>query len=102
MRSMVSTAAFLLLKALHGPALRRASLALAAESTGLPQLFTRAIHIAWLGPGLMVAAVLVILTLMTRPSRKSRQQRRLVRIVRQPSLERYRGVFPKNHRDLEI
>jgi len=97
-----SVVAFLLLKdhpALSGPpAGSRGRFALTAALPNIPALLVRAMHTHWLGPGLVLAFLLLITLRGTRRA----AYKPLVRRVRQPKLERYRGVTPRRHRDLEI
>lgn len=71
---------------------------LAAKLPELPGLMERALDIPWLGPGLVVAFVLLITLRGTRRAAYKPLHRRF----RMPRLERYRGEIPRRHRDLEI
>jgi hypothetical protein len=83
---------------LSSPVSARGHLALAASLPGPSELLLRAWSVSWLGPGLLIA-VLLLVTL-----RRSRRVARkpLHRSVRAPELERYRGVVPRRHQDLEV
>lgn len=98
---MVCTAVFLLLNHLSAFALVREPLLLTADPN-YPQAFQRVIHTSWLGPGLLIAVVLVVFALITRSPDKHKKVKVLERKLRAPRLERFRGALPKNHRDLEI
>jgi hypothetical protein len=91
-------AVFFLLDRLHTSVSAREPLVLAARLSNFPELFQRILHTSWLGPGLILAALLLI----TRPRAKSQKERRFVRIFHEPKLERYRGISPKRHKDLEV
>jgi hypothetical protein len=64
----------------------------------LPQLALRALHIPWLGPGL----VLAFLLLATLRGTRRAARKPLHRSFRMPKLERYQGEIPRRHQDLEI
>lgn len=70
----------------------------AAAYPNLSAWFTWAMHTPWLGPGLILAAIL-ILTLRRTPAHPRLPVRHN---VPPPRLERYRGVTPRQHQDLEI
>ena len=57
-----------------------------------------ALDIPWLGPGLVVAFVLLV----TLRRRRTAAFKPLHRRFRMPKLERYRGKIPRRHRDLEV
>jgi hypothetical protein len=99
---MVFAAPFLLLDCLRASVTGREPSALAANSTSYPELFQRIIHTSWLGPGLLLALFLMLLVLRNGPSRKPREKQGLVRKFTAPRLERYRGLLPRDHQDLEI
>jgi hypothetical protein len=83
------------------PAYRAASagrFALAVKLPDIPALLLRAMHIPWLGPGL----VLAFLLLVTLRGARRMAYKPLQRKVHQPKLEQYRGVIPRKHQDLEI
>lgn len=102
MRSAVSIAVLLLLDCLRASADERGPLVLAVVSPHYRELFQQVIHTSWLGPGLVLAVLLVLLASSAGSRHKPRKKRGLVRKFRTPRLERYRGTFPKDHRDLEI
>lgn len=102
MRSVGSFVVFLLLN-IHSasPTPRAASaehFALAAKLPDIPTLILRAMHTPWLGPGL----VLALLLLVTLRGARHMAYKPLQRKVHKPKLERYRGVIPRKHQDLEI
>ena len=102
MRSVGSFVVLLLLD-IHSasPAARAARagrFALATKLPDIPTLLLHALHIPWLGPGL----VLALLLLITLRGARRMAYKPLQRKVHQPKLERYRGVIPRKHRDLEI
>ena len=82
----------------NSPAGERGRFALTAGLADLPEWFARAMHIPWLAPGLVLAFLLLITLRGTRRMAYKPLQRR----VHQPKLERYRGVIPRRHQDLEI
>jgi hypothetical protein len=98
---MFCIAAFLLLNCLQALAIVREPLLLTADLNYL-QVFQHVIHTLWLGPGLLIAVLLVLFALATRSSDKPKKVKILERQFRTPSLERFRGALPKNHQDLEI
>lgn len=57
----------------------------------------------WLEPGLIFAAVLLLLPLFSsrRSSIDSLDDRAVHRVFRAPDLSRFRGIAPRDHRDLE-
>ena len=72
--------------------------AFAAAYPNLSAWLTWAMHTPWLGPGLVLAALLLLTLHRTRtPARTSVRHN-----VPTPRLERYRGVSPRQHRDLEV
>ena len=102
---MRSPGSFVVLLLLDMHSASRASSAAGAErfalATKLPDIPTwllHALHTVWLGPGLVLAFLL--LATLRRARRKAHKP--LHRKVHQPKLERYRGIIPKRHRDLEI
>jgi hypothetical protein len=72
--------------------------ALAAKLPDIPTLLLRAMHTPWLGPGLVLAFLLLI----TLRGARRMAYKPLQRKVHQPRLERYRGLIRRKHRDLEI
>ena len=80
------------------PAGERGRFALTAGLADIPAWLVRAMHIPWLAPGLVLAFLLLITLRGTRRMAYKPLQRR----VHQPKLERYRGVIPRRHQDLEI
>lgn len=81
---------------IHGASAER--FALAAKLPDLPNLLLRAMHTSWLGPGL----VLAFLLLATLRRARRMAYKPLQRKVHQPRFERYRGDIPRKHQDLEI
>lgn len=71
---------------------------LAAKLAGASAFVSKTLDTPWLGPGLIVAVVLV---LTLRGARRV-GGKPLRRIFRVPKLERYRGEIPRRHQDLEI
>ena len=71
---------------------------MAAKLPDLPGLLLRTLHTHWLGPGL----VLAFLLLVTLRGTRRMAYKPLVRRVHAPKLDRYRGTIPRRHRDLEI
>jgi hypothetical protein len=71
---------------------------LGAKLADAPGLVLKALHIPWLGPGL----VLAFLLLATLRGTRRMAYKPLHRTFRMPRLERYRGEIPRQHRDLEI
>jgi hypothetical protein len=71
---------------------------LGAKVPDLPALVLWALHIPWLGPGLVLAFVLLVTLRGTRRA----AHKPLHRSFRMPKLERYRGEIPRRHKDLEI
>ena len=70
-------------------------------AAGLPRLaamLLQAMHIPWLGPGLVIAFLLLVTLRGTKPE----PHKPLQRIVHAPRLERYRGTLPRKHKDLEV
>lgn len=62
-----------------------------------------AIRQPWLGPGLVIAAVLLLWRgHRAEPESASALSHLAARRFRKPSLERFRGVPPQAHRDLEV
>jgi hypothetical protein len=61
-------------------------------------VLNRVLHTPWLGPGLVIA----LLLLVTLRGVRRAGTKPLHRMIRPPELERYRGVIPKRHRDLEV
>ena len=101
MRSLGSFVVFLLgpIAAWLNPlALARGRFVLAAKLPEFASLLTKALNVPWLGPGLVVAFVLLITLRGTRRAAYKPLHRRF----RMPRLERYRGEIPRRHRDLEI
>ena len=76
----------------------RGRFALAVKLPDIAGLAMRALHVPWLGPGL----VLAVLLLVTLRGTRRRAFKPLHRRFRMPRLERYRGDIPRRHRDLEI
>jgi hypothetical protein len=74
----------------------------ATASPHYHELFRQVIHTSWLGPGLILAVLLMLLASSTGPNHKPKKKRGLVRKFRAPKLERYLGTLPKDHQDLEI
>lgn len=72
--------------------------AFVAADPSLSGWFSRAMHTSWLGPGLILAAILLV-TLRRSPSTTRPAVRHN---VPRPRLERYRGARPRLHRDLEV
>lgn len=70
--------------------------ALAAKLPDISTGFLRALHTAWLGPGLVLAFIL----LATLRGTRRRAYKPLQRKVHEPKLERYRGIVPRKRRDL--
>ena len=101
-RSVVCAVLFLLLDCLHASAVERKLSALAVNFPRYPTLFQQIIHTSWLGPGLLLGLLLMVLALLSHSSRKSQIKHGLVRQFRTPSLDRYRGDFPKRHQDLDF
>ena len=102
MRSGCSSVVFLLLDILSArrdvSAWVQGHFALTASQFDISDLLTRAMHIPWLGPGLVLATFLLLTLRRTR--RVARHP--ICRTVRAPNLERYEGVIPKRHQDLEL
>lgn len=71
---------------------------LAAKLPDLGGLLFLALHTRWLGPGL----VLAFLLLATLRGARRAAYKPLHRQVRPPRFERYRGTIPRRHQDLEI
>ena len=71
---------------------------LGIKLASVPAILSNALDVPWLGPGLIVAFVLLI----TLRGRRRAASKPLHRRFRMPKLERYRGEIPKQHRDLEI
>ena len=61
-------------------------------------MLVQAMHIPWLGPGLVIAFLLLATLRGTRREAHKPIQRR----VHAPRLERYRGTLPRRHTDLEV
>jgi hypothetical protein len=72
--------------------------ALAARLSDAPGLVSRALDTPWLGPGIVVA---VVLLLTLRGTRRA-AYKPLHRIFRMPRLERHRGEILRRHQDLEL
>lgn len=102
MRCLGSVASFLLLNGdfalANPPAFARGRFALSAKLPDFGGLVLKVLHIGWLGPGLVLALILLV----TLRGARRRAYKPLQRIVRRPKLERYRGVIPRRHQDLEI
>ena len=102
MRSIGCFAVFLLLNGHVAwrtpPAVMRGHFVLAAGLPDLEGTLLRALDTPWLGPGLIVAFVL----LLTLRGKRRIAYKPLHRRIRMPKLERYRGKIPRPHRDLEI
>jgi len=79
-------------------ALARGRFVLAARLSEVPGLISRALNTPWLGPGLIVAVVL----LLTLRGARRMAFKPLHRRFRMPRLERFRGKIPRRHQDLEI
>ena len=69
-----------------------------AAALDIPDLLSRALDIPWLGPGVVIAIVLLI----TLRGRRRVARKPLHRSFRMPHLERFRGKVWKRHQDLEI
>lgn len=80
------------------PALAHGRFVLAAKLSDVPTLVSRALNTPWLGPGLVVAVVL----LLTLRGARAMVSKPLHRKFRMPRLERFRGKMPRRHQDLEI
>jgi len=80
------------------PALAQERFALGAKILDLPGHLNRTLHTPWLGPGLVIA----LLLLVTLRGKRIKAYKPLHRRFRMPRLERYRGEIPRRHRDLEI
>lgn len=80
------------------PAAARGRFVLGAKLPDVPGLVSWALNVPWLGPGLVVAFVLLI----TLRGARRMVSRPLRRRFRMPRLERYRGEIPRRHQDLEI
>jgi hypothetical protein len=52
----------------------------------------------WLGPGLVLAVILILTLRRTRANARPAVRHN----IPAPKLERYRGVAPRQHRDLEL
>lgn len=98
MHCLGSVVSFLLLSLPNPPTGARGRFALITKLPDFPSLLLRVMHIPWLGPGLVLAFLLLITLRGTRRMAYKPLERR----VRQPKLERYRGAIPRRHRDLEI
>lgn len=102
MRSLGSFVVFLLLKGHSAwptpPAELRGPFVLGAKLWGMAALVSKALDTLWLGPGLIVA---VVLLLTLRGTRRA-AYKPLHRHFRRPRLERYRGDIPRRHQDLEL
>lgn len=102
MRSVSQCAVLLLLDLTFAarPSVAEAT-ACSALATALPSItswLAWAMHTTWLGPGLILALIL-LLTLRPAPKTPETPVRHL---FRRPRLERFRGLAPRTHRDLEI
>lgn len=102
MRSGSVFAVLLLLDLLFAP---RSSVAeaqsqsvFAAAYPNLSAWFGWAMHTPWLGPGLILAAILILTLRRTRTNSRPPIRHN----VPKPRLERYRGVAPRRHQDLEL
>jgi len=80
------------------PALARGLSALGTKLPDIPGLVLKAWHTQWLGPGLLLAFLLLV----TLRGARRVATKPLHRIVRAPRLEQYRGEIRRRHRDLEI
>jgi ABC-type sulfate transport system permease component len=101
-RSLGAFVVFLLLNRYSAwltlPAAAQGSFVLGTKLSAMPELVSRVLDIPWLGPGLVVA---VVLLLTLRGTRRA-AYKPLYRRFRTPRLERHRGEIPRRHRDLEI
>lgn len=98
-QSLGSLAVFLLLLNRHTA--WPTSTAVASGHFALAAIFARlfgAMDIPWLGPGLVVAFVLLI----TLRGRRRAAEKPVHRRFRMPRLERYRGEISRQHHDLEV
>lgn len=102
---MRSLGSFVVLLLLNGhsawrtlPAAARGRFVLGAKLADLPGLISKALNVSWLGPGIIVALVLLITLRGTRRAAYKPLHRRF----RVPELERHRGEIPRQHRDLEL
>ena len=80
------------------PAVGQERFALGANMLDLPSLMNRILHTPWLGPGLVIA----LLLLVTLRGKRIKAYKPLHRSFRRPRLERYRGEIPRHHQDLEV
>jgi hypothetical protein len=80
------------------PAVGQERFALGAKMLDLSHLLGQSLHTPWLGPGLVIA----LLLLVTLRGKRTKAYKPLHRRFRMPKLERYRGEIPRRHRDLEI
>ena len=71
---------------------------LAARLSNVSALVSRTLDTPWLGPGLVVAVVLLLTLRGTRRAAYKPLHRRF----RTPKLERYQGKIPRRHQDLEL
>jgi hypothetical protein len=97
-RSLGSFVVLLLLDLPNPPAMVRGRFALTTKLPDLTSLLIRAMHTRWLGPGL----VLAFLLLVTLRGARRMAYKPLQRRVHKPKLDRYRGMRPRRHQDLEI
>lgn len=93
-----SFAAFLLLSWQTFPAVGTGRFVLGAKLPDLTKWVLSGLNVPWLGPGLVVAFVLLITLRGTRRMASKPLHRRF----RMPRLERYRGEVPRRHQDLEV
>lgn len=102
MRSPGFCAAFLLLKSLFAwrdsSSWARGRFVLAFRLPQFSELAARAMQVSWLGPGLLMAVFLIV----TLRGARRIARKPLHRVVHSPKLERYRGVVPRRHQDLEV
>ena len=102
MRSGLTFAVLLLLDLLSAPRPSAAEApggaAFAAAYPNVSAWFAWAMHTPWLGPGLVLAAILLLTLRRTRsmPPTPVRHN------VLPPKLERYRGSPARRHKDLEV
>jgi hypothetical protein len=54
----------------------------------------------WLGPGLLLAAILLLL-LLPRSSTRFPEHKPVHRVFRKPNLARFHDITPRHHQDLE-
>jgi hypothetical protein len=99
LRSRGSVAGFLLLYWQNVLALARRHPVFAPKSVWTAFAAFVGQHL-WLGPGLLLAAILLLL-LLPRSSTRFPEEKPVHRIFRKPNLTRFRGVIPSRHQDLE-